>query len=60
MGQCFHVKLTSENQIDSEIQTGQHTIKWTKKEDVVNEINRPHHAQIWNTFLNGIQCYPDK
>ncbi|MEI6426494.1 MAG: class I tRNA ligase family protein [Candidatus Absconditabacteria bacterium] len=60
LGQFFHVKLTSENQIDSEIQEGKHTVKWVKREDVTNEINRPHHAQMWNTFLNGIQCYPDK
>jgi hypothetical protein len=47
---AFHVKLKSNNQIKSEIDEWKHTIKWVKKDDVLNEITWSWHVDHWNLF----------
>lgn len=46
----FYVKLKSDKQISSEIDEWKHSIKWVKKEDVLNEITWNWHKDFWNLF----------
>ncbi|MBS9783893.1 class I tRNA ligase family protein, partial [Candidatus Gracilibacteria bacterium] len=52
LGRVFYVKLTSDNQIKSEIDEGMHSIKWVKKEDVFNEMTWNLHQDLWNCFIS--------
>lgn len=48
----YHIKLTSLNQVPSEIEEGKHTIRWVPKEDIVDTINWSGHADGWDSFLH--------
>ncbi len=47
----YHVKLTSLNQIASEIEEGKHTIEWVSKNEVAKLITWTSHLDAWNNFL---------
>ena len=52
----YHLRLKDFTQSSSEIEQGQHTIEWRKKEEIASLITWEGHAAAWHTFLYG-QCY---
>lgn len=50
-GYFYHVKLTSDNQVASEVEDGKHTLMWVKKSEVAGLINWTHHKLAWDMFL---------
>ena len=55
----FHIKLNSENQIESELADWKHTIEWVKKENVLQRITWNNHADAWNLFINWEKAFTD-
>jgi len=49
----YHLKLTSLNQVSSEVEKGNHTIEWVEGDMVANEITWLNHKEAWMTFLSG-------
>jgi len=49
----YHLKLTSLNQVPSEIEEGNHTVEWVAKDDVEKLITWSGHDTAWQTFLHG-------
>ena len=52
----FHIKLTDEERVSSEVEEGKHEIEWVKKEDVASRMTWPHHKAGWNMFV-GSRCF---
>jgi leucyl-tRNA synthetase len=52
-GNFYHIKLNSLNQVTSEIDEGQHSIEWLKKEDIAPSITWANHLHAWNVFLGN-------
>jgi len=48
----YHIKLTSLNQVPSEIEEGKHTVQWTPKGEVATTINWTGHMDGWDAFVN--------
>jgi len=47
----YHIKLTSLNQVPSEIEEGKHTVQWIEKGKVAETINWSGHEDGWNAFV---------
>lgn len=58
--QFFYVKIKSDTKVKSEIDEGKHQIERIKKNEILEQISRDHHKDMWNIFLNWIQCYTEK
>jgi len=50
-GYFFHVRLTSDNKVISEVEEGRSSLLWAPKEKIKDLINWPHHAYVWEMFL---------
>jgi leucyl-tRNA synthetase len=46
----YHVKLTSLEQIPSEIEEGKHTIEWVSRDEIENKITWSGHLAGWRAF----------
>lgn len=46
----YYIKLTSLNQVASEIEEGRHTVEWVKNEEVAKSITWDAHRAAWLTY----------
>ncbi len=46
----YHVKLTSLEQVSSEIEEGKHTIEWVPRDEVIKKITWTAHIDAWKYF----------
>lgn len=49
----YHIKLTSLQQVASEIEEGKHSVEWVERGLVAKTINWSGHLDAWQAFLNG-------
>ena len=54
MSRFYHIKLTTLNQVPSEVDEGKHTIEWTDSDDIADVITWEAHKGAWMTFLGGM------
>lgn len=52
-GAFYEVMLADDTQIESEIESGKHTIEWVDKNEVEKRIKWEHHLCGWRAYLSG-------
>lgn len=57
IGAFYEVLVDPTTQIESEIETGKHSIRWVKKADVAGLITWDHHSWGWDKYLNSDMFY---
>jgi leucyl-tRNA synthetase len=50
LGQFIHVRLLSDNRVDSEVEEGKHTMNWYTHDEISKKITWWHHALAWKIF----------
>ena len=52
-GAFYEVMLADDTQIESEIESGKHTVEWVDKGEVEKRIKWEHHLFGWRAYLSG-------
>jgi leucyl-tRNA synthetase len=52
VGAFYEVQVGSTEQAPSEIETGKHSVRWVRKEEVANLITWDHHRWGWSEYLS--------
>ncbi len=52
-GAFYEVMLADDTQIESEIESGKHTVEWVDKDEVEKRIKWEHHLLGWRAYLSG-------
>lgn len=57
LGKFYEVTLASDKKVKSEVDKGQHTIRWVTKNEVENLITWEAHLIAWRQYLSGSTIY---